>query len=92
MGVLSSFQQLDESFVKFWNDLPEKKMGEDKGMGLKIAKVSRMRDEAFSPDLVVLMGRKCLFLWALEAPSSQETLDGSSLICQVSPSLSLLFL
>ncbi|CAL8154301.1 unnamed protein product [Prunus armeniaca] len=39
MGVLSSFPQLDKSSVKLWNDLPEQNMGEDKGMGLKIAEM-----------------------------------------------------
>ncbi|PQP95744.1 hypothetical protein Pyn_38812 [Prunus yedoensis var. nudiflora] len=70
MGVLSSFRQLDENSVKLYNDLPEEKMGRDGGMGLDIAKVSgmrdnacslyvgsRMRDDACSLDMVVIMGR-----------------------------------
>ncbi|CAL8989465.1 unnamed protein product [Prunus brigantina] len=50
MGELSSFRQLDESSVKLWNDLPKEKIGGDGGMGLEIAEVSGMRDEACSLD------------------------------------------
>ncbi|CAL8163320.1 unnamed protein product [Prunus armeniaca] len=62
MGVLSSFRELDESSVKLWNNLPEEKMGEDKGMGLEIAEVLGMRDEACSLDVVCLPFFE-LFCW-----------------------------
>ncbi|CAL2255883.1 unnamed protein product [Prunus armeniaca] len=59
MGVLSSLRQLDESSVKLWNDLPEEKMGEDRGMGLEIAKVPGMRDEACSLNVGCLPFLSC---------------------------------
>ncbi|CAL2254805.1 unnamed protein product [Prunus armeniaca] len=56
MGVLSSFRQPDKSFVRLWNSLTKEKMEEMEELGLEIAEVSRVIDEAWSMHVVVASG------------------------------------
>ncbi|KAI5325289.1 hypothetical protein L3X38_034363 [Prunus dulcis] len=56
LEIAGASEQLDKDSVKLWNDLPEEKMG-DGEIGLEIARVSVIRDDAYS--LNGFLGAQC---------------------------------